>query len=273
MVNTYHGHNRFQTYVECVLEKRRGETREFAYLSSRCRPESISHEIIFNRHRYSFSVVQSWKGEEYLTFGSAMCSRNFTSKQAPSFTKPGSSGTHVHVDMIDVELMTFDETLAYLQNDTLSNKSNRLFMRISWKDANDNDYVLHSPCSYTNFPNPESDWSQIWQDRPAYPKHHDRYIQPIRGIVIYFENGGFIPAFVSAHINSEGTQRIEFCLRDCLSFFLLRRPTGIRGKLMTLIANSWIGRYFMVSEFHRIVTVSGKCEFYLSPAASARLAD
>nr|CAM73962.1 hypothetical protein MGR_1976 [Magnetospirillum gryphiswaldense MSR-1] len=86
-----------------------------------------------------------------------------------------------------------------------------------------------------------------------------------RGPVFYWDGKDYQLAFVAAHLTASGTQRLEFCLYDDLSFFQLKPGKGWRRTIQNLMAQSWIGRYFTMRDFHRIVPVEGECALYRYP--------
>lgn len=261
MVNTYTNFNRFQTFIECVLERKTaGGQPQYSYLSSRCRPEDISPKSIFNGLMYYFGVVSSdWDGTYGIYMGSTLCSRNFLKPSGQVAEKP-QLPSHVECALRPVQVLSFDEALADFQK-IGPDKDNKIFLAVRWKEG-EFEYTLYTPCRYTNYPNPDKNHADLWNERPNYPRHELRYLQPISGVVITEVEGRIQLAFVAAHITAGGAQRVEFCLRDCTSFFRLRNPRGLRGYLTRLIAKSWIGRYFSISEFWRVVPVSGEGFFY-----------
>jgi hypothetical protein len=254
MVNTYDGYNRFQTFVECALETETASGIETAYLSSRCRPESLSPDSIFNGLMYTFGIVHTTRGTWQLHSGSSQASRNPFGAVVPEI-KPTEQRSIVHCPVVEVAEVGFDEALAWLQTDT-PDKHNRLYMEVAWQ-AGEVRHRLFTPCRYTNFPNPTLDHALLWRDKPRYPRHEHRYIQPISGWVVFHDGAAFHPAYVAVHLTAQGAQRVEFCLRAPTSFFSLRR-----GRLARWLAATPLGRYFAVSEFHKVVPLDATCRLY-----------
>lgn len=264
MVNTYDGFNRFQTFVECALSRQSSQGPITAYLSNRCRPESISPDSIFNGLHYSFCIIHTTAGTFDVHVGSAECSRNpFRQPAAPLDIKPTSCRSVVHCPEVSAREVSFDEALAWLQEpEERSDRHNNIYMEISWR-LNGQEFRLHTPCRYTNFPNPERDHAGIWEAKPGYPKHEHRYLQPISGWVLYHDGSRYYVAYVAVHLTADGTKRIEFCVREPISFFQLRRPASrVATFLSRWLAASWLGRYLTVSEFHRVIPVDGECRLY-----------
>jgi hypothetical protein len=261
MLNTYDDFNRFRTFVEAALTRRDdGGPVRHAYLSSRCRPESVSPDTIFNGLMYYFGVVASdWEGTFALYMGSSLASRNFLEPDpVPPERTPLTA--KVHCPLVAARPLAFDEALADLQSEA-PGTDNKLYMAVEWR-ADGRDYALYTPCRYINFPNPTLDHAGLWKTKPAYQRHEPRYIQPISGVVLTEVDGRIEPAFVAVHLTESGTARIEFCVRAPISFFSLRPQTGWKKRIMDFLAASWIGRYFRVSEFHRVMAVEGTCTLY-----------
>ncbi|TAN55802.1 MAG: hypothetical protein EPN26_04780 [Rhodospirillales bacterium] len=263
LVNTFESFNRFQTDVECALLTTEADGRErFAYLSSLCRPESISPSEIFNEMIYSFAMVTTEQGVFALRSGSSLISRNPFHPQRPdSFFQTTQHKTHIVCPNVEVHEYSFDELLSYLQGEA-PGKNNHIYMRIEWQEGS-RLRRLFTHCRYINFPNPERDHAQMWDEKPNYPMHELRYIQPITGIVVYEENNIFVSAYVAAHVTAQGTARVEFCLRDSLSFFdLQRHERGRKRKIEQFLSRTVLGRYFSVDDFHRRISVPATCTFY-----------
>ncbi len=263
LVNTLESFNRFQTDIECALLTTEADGRErFAYLSSFCRPESISPTGIFNEMIYNFAVAATEMGVFAIRSGSSLISRNpFRPQRPDSFFQSTNLRTHIACPHIDIHEYTFDELLAQLQGEA-PGKNNHIYMRIEWQEGSRR-RRLFTRCRYTNFPNPDLDHAQMWVEKPSYPKHEHRYIQPISGIVLYEEGNVFVPAFVAAHVTAKGTARVEFCLRDSLSFFdLQRHERGSKRKIEQFLSRTVFGRYFSVDDYHRRISVPATCTFY-----------
>ncbi|MBF0353758.1 MAG: hypothetical protein HQL43_00785 [Alphaproteobacteria bacterium] len=262
LINTYSDYNRFQTSIEAFLEIDHGGERQEMYLSNACRPESISPESIFNGEHYAFRLLGTNQKTYKLSSGSSMCSRNFL-KAKPSigqFFREQTTPTKLVCTRHDVRPLSFDQALDYLTREDL-NKHNRLFMAIDWRQDGAA-YRLTAPCRYVNFPNPGIDHTGIWRDKPNYPRHELRYIQPISGPVIYGTDRHVDLAFVAIHLTAQGTQRIEFCLKRPMSYFSLRNQQGWRKRWQDFIASSWLGRMFPVHEYHKIIVVEGSCHLF-----------
>lgn len=262
MINTYEAFNRFQTSVECVLVRERADGKIIkAHLSSRCRPEGISPTAIFSPIVfYTFGICHTDEQNYAVYIGSSQCSRNpFRRASRPNFI-PTDQRSVVHCPEVAAVPVSFDEVLADLQKEG-PGKDNQYYMRVSWEAAGER-FSLFTSCGYINFPHPELDQDGVWVEKPTYFRHEHRYVQPIRGPVVYCDATGYHLAYVAAHLTASGTQRMEFCLRDDLSFFALRPASGWRKVARDWLARSWIGRYFTVSDYHRIVPVSGDCTLY-----------
>jgi hypothetical protein len=263
MINTYGERNRFQTYIDCALFcEKQGESQRYAYLSSRCRPESISSSSIFSTVRaYDFAIIQTNDCCYSLTLGPANVSRNFLSRKPHHYVSPLNRPSLVHCPMAEIEPIAFDDLLSELQG-SVNGRDNQLFMRLEWEDGSMK-WTLYAPCRYTNFPNPDMDHSLLWVAKPDYSKHNVRYIQPISGPVLYQDGNCYYQAFVSAHLDPQGTRCAEFCLMDAISFFSLRHTGSFIVRFVRkLLATSWIGRYFMVVDYHRILPVQGQATIF-----------
>ena len=268
MVNNYNDFNRFQTFIEAVLEKRPGSGSEpkFAYLSSHCRSELVSTDKIFKDILYSYAIVKSWKGVHALRQGSNITSRNPFRRDDRTnvFFEKSDHRTFVRCDVIEVEELSFGDALQFLQCEG-ETKNNKIYMRIEWRIGAET-YALYTPCRYTNFLNP-NDLAPP-EDNPNYQNLRGPYIQPLSGVVIFEENDILVPAYVGAHVNDAGTRRIEFCLRGRYNFFSLQRSGSWAKRLVEgILARVFDKRYFVVDEFHRVIPVSGTCTFYRYSAA------
>ena len=263
MVNTYSLSNRFQTFIEAVLEKRSdgGDGPQYAYLSTPCRSERVSRTAIFKMTLYSFAMVKFWKGVYALRQGSNLSPRNPFRRDDGTdvFFEKTEHQSIVRCDDVRVEELPFDDALRLLQSEDKA-KNNRIYMRINWRIGAVS-YALYTPCRYTNFPNPDN--VPPPEDNPDYLNQRDRYIQPISGVVIFEENDILVPAHVAAHVTDVGTELIEFCLRGSYSFFSLQQSgSWVKRLVERILARVFKGRYFVVDEFHRIISVSGTCTFY-----------
>ena len=264
MVNTYNLSNRFQTFIEAVLEKRAGggeETPQYAYLSTPCRSERVSADAMFKKTLYSFAMVKFWKGVYALRQGSHLTSRSLFRRDDRTnvFFEKTDHRSIVRCDHVRVEELPFDDALRLLQSEDTA-KNNKIYMRIDWRNGADA-YALYTPCRYTNFPNPDD--VPPPEDNPDYWDRRDRYIQPISGVVIFEENDILVPAHVAAHISEAGTELIEFCLRGRYNFFSLQRSGSWAKQLVErILARVFDGRYFVVDEFHRVISVPGTCTIY-----------
>lgn len=263
MVNTYTYYNRFQTFIDCALFGEAPDGREkFAYLSSRCRPESIGQDELFSKvGLYDFAAIHSSDGTLALHAGSAETSRNFLKARPAHYVSPLLHPSHVECPQAEITVLPLDAVLNELQS-AETGRDNLLYLRCDWEDASGR-WSLFAPCRYTNFPHPDMDHRDMWRDKPNYSHHEDRYIQPISGPVLFPLDGTYYQAFIAAHIDRTGTRRIEFSLMDAVSFFDLRRQ-GARGLciLRRLISRSWVGRYFRLLDYHRIIPVNGACTIY-----------
>lgn len=258
LVNTIEGYNRFQTHVEAALVRRRADgTRICAYLSSRCRPESISHDVIFNPLLYTFGILHTDEGTFEIHTGSSQCSRN-PFKPVTRYLKLSPAHTsRVQCPWVPVRELSFDDLLAELQS-LDADRDNRLHMVVEWQAGGEH-LALYTDCRYINFPNPEIDHAGLWRDKPGYPQHSHRYVQPICGPVPYYDRQGYHLGYVAAHVNQSGTRRVEVNLRDTISFFALRPPLS---RFSAWLSATRIGRAFAVSEYCRVVPLPATCRFY-----------
>ncbi|MBF0323937.1 MAG: hypothetical protein HQL42_02590 [Alphaproteobacteria bacterium] len=264
MINTLESPNRFQTFVEAALVRRGDDgTQTAAYLSSRCRPEGISPDRIFNGLLYTFGILHTDDQQTLLLhMGSSMASRRPFGERRPAqyLHRNPNCNSRVHCPRVEVVELSFDQVLDEMQSERLD-RDNRVYMELSWRVGAET-VSLYTSCGYTNFPNPDLDHAVMWQQKPNYPRHEHRYLQPIRGPVPYFDGERYQIAFVAAHVTQSGAQRVEFQIRDSISFFSLRPQSGWRGRIAGWLAASPVGRYFSVSEYHRQVTVPATCRFY-----------
>lgn len=263
MVNTHTYFNRFQTFIDCALFSAEPDGRQgYAYLSSRCRPESIGQDAIFlDDNLYDFAAIETSEGTLALHAGSSQASRNFLGRACKHYVAPTAHPSRVECRQRPVSDLGFDEVLGELQAPS-EGRDNHLYLRCDWMDGTTS-RTLFAPCRYINFPNPDLDHRKLWEAKPNYARHEDRYIQPISGPVLFPMNGTYYQAYVAAHIDSSGTRRVEFILMDSISFFDLRRlgRPAVRA-LRRWLSNSFVGRYFNLFDYHRVVPVSGQCRIF-----------
>jgi hypothetical protein len=263
MINTYESYNRFQTYIECYLEIEVEGNKTELFLSSACRPEAISGEEIFNGLLYTFRVVRFGNDTYKMATGSSVCSQNpFATEPLSQFFVKMDSPSEIRCQRRAVNMLEFEQALALFHREDIE-KNNQIFMLVEWSDGPAT-YRLIAPCRYTNFPSPTRPHAGLWLDKPDYPPHSSEYLQPISGPVLFAREGKVDLAYVAAHVTNSDSTHIEFSLKRPISFFSLRREAlnGRFGPVLGWLSKSWLGRIFLVHEYHQIIRHSGRCRFF-----------
>ena len=261
MINGGGGKNRYLMGIQCALamEDVPGSPK-YAFLSQECRAEGVfaltstgplsgskprmrrwwqrvnrqfyDPNTIFVRPAYEFVVLHTWDGTHAFRTGVHV------GKPAGSKPTPVYPST-LNVEYVTPNYLSFDEVYEKVTSGTMRPKD--LFMHVSWSGLS-----LYCRCNYINYPNCEL--------LPGI-----QYLQPISGQVCYYENDRFFIAYVACSVQSDGIQRVEFCVRD--AFNVIDVAIGSKKLAPLFPVLRWFTPVW-IHEYARPVSVDGTCRFY-----------
>jgi len=242
--------NCWQTSVECVLVRGGEGEGQRAYLSHECRKESVSPEI-FSATNYEFVVIDTWNGIYNLRSGSFNYGFNPLAnfrRRRPDCVYEKTAAIDVFVQCADREarFLEFDEALAFFRARD-SGKNNKVYLELAF-DNGGHAYRLYAPCRYTNFPHAE--------------KGRGSYLQPITGYTLFEEGERFYVAYTAAHVTPEGTQSIEFCVRDMTSFIATKNTRSRAFSLFRILDRLALSVFLVTDDFTRVCRVDGTCRIF-----------
>lgn len=236
----YLGPNSYLTGVQCALSLEEPDSEpKYAFLAQGCRYENViaqekaSESTIFGRPPGERAVLHTWDGVY------AFRTRTYVGRSAPSRTLH-LSPSKINIDFMTPRYLSFDETFELVSTGRISPRD--LFMHIRWGQG----LSLYCRCENTNYP--------ISELRPG-----EKYLQPLSGQVCYYENGSFYIAYVACSLRHDGSQHVEFCVRDSVNVVDTAHNSGKLRSLFPLIRRI-LPVY--VHEYTRSVPVDGQCRFY-----------
>jgi hypothetical protein len=235
--------NRWQTDVECLLQKTSPHGVQTAFMSHECRGEAVQPEI-FGPGIYEFLVIKTWTGTFNLRSGSY--NYGFSGKIPETVYEPTEAEPFIQCGERQVSYFTLDEALAFLRSEQQA--KSKLYLAAQYRHENA-DYLLIAPCRYTNFPHPTNEVR--------------RYLQPISGYVLFEDKGRFFTAYIASHVTESGTQSIQFRLRTSTSFIATKNRTARLFPFFDFLDKLFLRRALVTDEFHKILRVDGDCRLFI----------
>ena len=236
--------NAWRTGVECVLERRDGETSRRAYLSHECRAEAVGDRI-FNDAYYEFCVAETWLGPIAIRGGAYNYGyRSYRAKFPETIHQQCSFTTKIFCSERNIRILSFSEALNYVR----SGPDNHIYVRLDYK-LKGSEYTCWAPCRYTNFP------SEGVNKAP--------YLQPISGQVLFETEDRFYLAYLATNVDEFGTRACEFICRAPTRYFDIKQKTTFLHKIVFRLLGSTIGRLLWTDEYCFRQPVEGLTTFYV----------
>ena len=254
MILNYNRPNRWQTEIECVLDRQKDDMEvKRAYLSHECRAEVVHEDPFSHPGNHEGVGISTWTGNYTLRSGPSVFGLNpfkNIKKEGPvaAYTKKDSEPLISCVDR-KVQYLRFEETIELLQSD-FDGIYKKLYMELSYCQSG-YDYKLYAPCRYLNFPNPESEGR--------------KYLQPISGYVLYEKNNQFYISYVVSHVTDGITKSIQFKVRDKISFIEAKFHNHKYFKLFRMLDKYVFSAFFLTHDFYRTEKVNEgpiRCRFF-----------
>ena len=254
MVLNYDKNNRWQTGIECVLERRKNdEELERTYLSHECRAEAVNDDPFSHPGNHEFVCISTWTGNYILRSGSSLYGfnpiKNLRKKYYKKTYQRVNNKFFVSCNDRNVQYLTFDEVITFLQQNFDSGYKT-LYMELTFRQFGCK-YVLYAPCRYINFPNPN------YKTR--------KYLQPISGYVVYEKHDKFFISYVVSHVADGFTKAIQFRIRDQVDFIETKNHSSRMFRFFHVLNKVFFSAFFVTDDFCRIAKINDKeiqCKFF-----------